>query len=102
MAIDWTLADIRRISLVVCMHRIALDEGSKPCEQLLRCLNPTLKDVVMKEIFKLLEAGIIYPIPKNEWVSPIHMVPKKTSITIVKSDNGKLILLKCKMVGECA
>lgn len=39
--------------------------------------------LVKEEIDKLLEASIIFPIPYNEWVSPIIVVPKK---------NGKLQL----------
>jgi hypothetical protein len=34
-------------------------------------------DVVKKEILKLLTAQIIYPISNSEWVSPIHVLPKK-------------------------
>ena len=45
----------------------------------------------MKKIFELLEAGIIYPIPDSEWVSPIHVVLKKTGITVMKNDEGKLV-----------
>jgi hypothetical protein len=33
--------------------------------------------VVKKQILKLLTAKIIYPISDSEWVSPIHVVPKK-------------------------
>lgn len=65
-AIGWTLADIRGNSPTVCMHQVALEDGSKPCHQLLRHLNPTLREVVMKVIFKLHEADIIYPIPNSE------------------------------------
>ena len=46
-----------------------------------------MKEVVRKEILKLLEAGIIYHISDNEWVSLVHCVPKKEGITVVP--NGK-------------
>ena len=39
-----------------------------------------MKEVVRKEILKLLEAGIIYPIVDSQWVSPVHCVPKKGGI----------------------
>ena len=42
-----------------------------------------MKKVVKKEIMKLLDAGIIYPISDSQWVSPIHVVPKKGGITVV-------------------
>ncbi|XP_024013164.1 uncharacterized protein LOC112087479, partial [Eutrema salsugineum] len=54
-------------------------------------LNPNLKEVVKKEILKLLEAGIIYPISDSRWVSPVHVVPKKGGITVVKNDKDELI-----------
>ena len=36
-----------------------------------------MKEVVRKEILKLLEAGIIYPVADSQWVSHVHCVPKK-------------------------
>ncbi|GJT43510.1 reverse transcriptase domain-containing protein [Tanacetum coccineum] len=36
-----------------------------------------MQEVVKKEIVKLLDTGIIYPIADSPWVSPIHCVPKK-------------------------
>ncbi|XP_021751643.1 uncharacterized protein LOC110717298 [Chenopodium quinoa] len=40
-----------------------------------------LKEVVRKEVSKLLEAGIIYPIAHSDWVSPVQVVPKKGGMT---------------------
>jgi hypothetical protein len=54
-------------------------------------LNPNLKEVVWKEIHKLLDIGIIYPISDSKWVSPVHVVPKKRGTTIVKSEDGELL-----------
>ena len=34
-----------------------------------------MKEVVRKEILKLLEEGIIYPVAHSDWVSPAHCVP---------------------------
>jgi hypothetical protein len=42
--------------------------------------------VVKKEVIKLLDVGIIYPVPHSEWVSPVHCVPKKGGLTMVKSE----------------
>ena len=50
-----------------------------------------MKEVVKKEILKLLDAGIIYPISNSNWVSPVHVVPKKGGITVVENDKGELI-----------
>nr|GEY07993.1 hypothetical protein [Tanacetum cinerariifolium]GEY07996.1 hypothetical protein [Tanacetum cinerariifolium] len=50
---------------------------SKPVVQKQRRLNPNMQEVVKKEIVKLLDIGIIYPIVDSAWVIPIHCVPKK-------------------------
>src|SRR4051812_44835474 len=50
-----------------------------------------MKEVVRKEILKLLEAGIIYPVADSQWVSPVHCVPEKGGITVVPNDKDELI-----------
>ncbi|GKB13487.1 reverse transcriptase domain-containing protein, partial [Tanacetum coccineum] len=50
-----------------------------------------MQEVVKKEIVKLLDTGIIYPIADNPWVSPIHCVPKKGGITVVTNENDELV-----------
>ena len=50
-----------------------------------------MREVVKKEVLKLLHAGIIYPIPYSEWVSSIQVVPKKGGTTIVKNEKNELI-----------
>jgi hypothetical protein len=47
--------------------------------------------VVRKEVIKLLEACIIYPIADSKWMSPVHYVPKKGGITVVPNDENKLV-----------
>ena len=56
-----------------------------------RRLNPNMRDVVRKEIIKLLDAGIIYPIYDSKWVSPIQVVPKKAGITILANEKGEVV-----------
>ncbi|XP_059658923.1 uncharacterized protein LOC132305272 [Cornus florida] len=84
-AIGWSVADLKWIDPSVCMHRIFLEEDSKPSQEAQRQLNPNMKEVVKKEVVKLLDASIIYPISDSQWVSPIHVVPKKFGITMVKN-----------------
>ena len=45
----------------------------------------------MKEVVKLLDAGIIYLISDNKWVSLTQVVPKKSGITIVENSAEELI-----------
>ncbi|CAN6723973.1 unnamed protein product [Malus baccata var. baccata] len=89
--IGWTLADIKGISPTTCMHRILLEEGAKPSREAQRRLNPPMMDVVKKEIIKLLDCGVIYPISDSHWVSPIQVVPKKSGVTVVKNEDNELV-----------
>jgi hypothetical protein len=50
-----------------------------------------MREVVMKEVLKLLHARIIYPITHSEWVSPVQVVPKKSGMAIVKNNKNELI-----------
>ncbi|PNX60339.1 hypothetical protein L195_g051877 [Trifolium pratense] len=50
-----------------------------------------MKEVVKKEILKLLGAGMIYPIPNNSWVSPVDVVPKNGGMTVIKNEKNELI-----------
>ena len=90
-AIGYTLDDLKGISPTLCQHKINLEEDAKPVRDHQRRLNPKMKEVVRKEILKLLEAGIIYPIADSQWVSPVHCVPKKGGITVVPNDKDELI-----------
>lgn len=90
-AIGWTVAYLKGIDPSICMHRIHLEEDARPSREAQRRLNPNMKEVVMKEVVKLLDAGIIYPISDSKWVSPTQVVPKKSGITVVENSVGKLI-----------
>ncbi|KAM2886687.1 hypothetical protein COP2_013742 [Malus domestica] len=90
-AIGWTLADIKGISPTTCMHRIFLEEGAKPTRKAQRRLNPLMMEVVKKEIIKLLDCGVIYPISDSRWVSPVQVVPKKSGVTVVKNAEDELV-----------
>ncbi|KAK9007300.1 hypothetical protein V6N11_051129 [Hibiscus sabdariffa] len=61
-AIGWTMADLKGISPTICMHKIILEECHSNFVEPQRRLNPAMKKVVMKEIIKWLDAGVIYPI----------------------------------------
>ena len=73
------------------MHRILLEEDAKPTREAQRRLNPPMMEVVKKEIIKLLDVGVIYPISDSKWVSPVQVVPKKSGITVVKNKDDDLV-----------
>nr|GEW83121.1 reverse transcriptase domain-containing protein [Tanacetum cinerariifolium] len=56
-----------------------------------RRVNPKIHDVIKKEVHKLLDAGLIYHIFNNPWVSPVHCVPKKGGFTVVENEENELI-----------
>lgn len=89
-SLGWTIADIKGISPNMCMHRIHLKENSKPVCQPQRRLNQHMKEVV-REVLKLLDVGVIYPIFDSTWISPVQIVPKRSGITVVKNDKEELV-----------
>jgi len=65
-----------------------------------RRLNLVILDVVKKEVTKLLQAGIIYPISNSQWVSPVQVVPKKTDLTVIKNERDELIPTRVQNSGR--
>ncbi|GJS27126.1 reverse transcriptase domain-containing protein [Tanacetum coccineum] len=90
-AIAWKLSDIKGINPEFCTHKILMEEDYKPAVQHQRRVNPKIHDVIKKEVEKLLDAGLIYPISDSPWVSPVHCVPKKGGFTVVENDENELI-----------
>nr|GEV13912.1 reverse transcriptase domain-containing protein [Tanacetum cinerariifolium] len=89
--IAWKISDIKGIDPRFCTHKILMEEDYKPAVQSQRRVNPKIHDVIKKEVIKLLDAGMIYPISDSPWVSPTHCVPKKGGMTIVANENNELI-----------
>nr|GFB46375.1 reverse transcriptase domain-containing protein [Tanacetum cinerariifolium] len=87
----WKLTDIKGIKPEFCSHKILLEEDYSPKVQSQRKVNPKIHDVIKKEVEKLLDAGLIYPISDSPWVSPIHCVPKKGGMTVIKNDENELV-----------
>jgi hypothetical protein len=50
-----------------------------------------LREVVKKDMLKLLKAGVIYPISDSEWVSPVQVVSKKGGMTVIRNEKNELI-----------
>ena len=73
------------------MHLILLEDGHKPSMEAQRRLNPTMKEVVRKEVLKWLDTGVIYPISDSAWVSPVQVVPKKGGTTVKRTENNILL-----------
>ena len=50
-----------------------------------------MKEEVRKEVLKLLEAGLIYPISDSAWISPVQVVPKKGGMIVIWNEKNDLI-----------
>ncbi|GJV02465.1 reverse transcriptase domain-containing protein [Tanacetum coccineum] len=90
-AIAWKLSDIKGINPEFCSHKILMEDDYEPAVQHQRRVNPKIHDVIKKEVEKLLDAGLIYPISDSPWVSPVHCVPKKGGMTVVTNDENELV-----------
>nr|GEY41567.1 reverse transcriptase domain-containing protein [Tanacetum cinerariifolium] len=90
-AIAWKIFDIKVIDLEFYTHKILMEEDFKPAVQHQRRVNPKIHDVIKQEVIKFLDAGLIYPIYDNPWVSPVHYVPKKGGFTVVENEDNELI-----------
>ncbi|GJV98946.1 hypothetical protein Tco_1554198 [Tanacetum coccineum] len=60
----------------------------------MRRVNPKIHDVIKKEVEKLLDVRLIYPISYSPWVSPVHYVPKKGGMTVVTNDENELVPIR--------
>ncbi|GJY78157.1 reverse transcriptase domain-containing protein [Tanacetum coccineum] len=90
-ALAWQLSDIKGINPEFCTHKILMEDDFKPAVQHQRRVNPKIHEVIKKEVLKLLDAGLIYPISDSPWVSPVHCVPKKGGFTVVENEENELI-----------
>jgi hypothetical protein len=89
--IGYSINNLKGLSPAFCSHRIPMEEQCKPVVDHQRRLTHAMREVVKKEVTKLLDARIIYPVPHSEWVSPVHCVPMKGGLTVVKNERNELI-----------
>ncbi|GFS42918.1 hypothetical protein Acr_00g0082550 [Actinidia rufa] len=96
-AIGWTIADINSINPLICTHRIYLEDDVKPSRQPQHRLNSHITNVVQNEVLKLLDIGIVYLIADSKCVSSTQVVPKKSSVTVVRNEKDELIPTRVTM-----
>ncbi|GJV68035.1 reverse transcriptase domain-containing protein [Tanacetum coccineum] len=90
-AIAWKISDIKGIDPSFCTYKILMEDDFKSAVQHQRRVNPKVHEVIKKEVIKLFDAGLIYPISDSLWVSPVHCVPKKGGMTVVENEDNELI-----------
>ena len=67
------------------------DDVERERQEILAKSSQKMQEVVKKEVMKLLDAGIIYPISDSKWVSLVQVVPKKSGMTVITNDKNELI-----------
>jgi hypothetical protein len=77
--IGYSLKDLKGISLSLCTHRIPMEQDHRPIQEHQRKLNNVMREVVKKEVLKLLKAGVIYPISDSEWISPVQVDQRRVA-----------------------
>nr|GEZ48631.1 reverse transcriptase domain-containing protein, chloroplastic [Tanacetum cinerariifolium] len=90
-AIAWRIFDIKGIDPCFCTHKILMEDDFKPAVQHQIRVNQKIHDVIKKEVIKLLDTGLIYPIFDSLWVSPVHCVPKNGGMIALENDNNEFI-----------
>nr|GEY30931.1 hypothetical protein [Tanacetum cinerariifolium] len=97
-AIAWKLSDIQGIHPEFCTYKILMEEDYKMAVQHQRRVNPKIHDVIKKEVEKLLDAGLIYPISDSPWVSPYAFLEGNNMLPVIIAkelgDEEKSALIK--------
>jgi hypothetical protein len=77
----WTYDDLKVYDTKIIQHVIPTRSDAKPVQQKLRKIHPNLEPQIKKELNKLLQAKIIFPVRHSQWVS--NLVP-------VRKNNGDI------------
>ncbi|GJU32599.1 reverse transcriptase domain-containing protein [Tanacetum coccineum] len=93
-AIAWKLSDIKGINSEFCTHKILIEEDYKPAVQHQRRVNSKIHDVIKKEVEKLLDAGLIYPISDSPWS---HFMVKEGIVLGHKISKNRIEVDKAKV-----
>jgi ribosomal protein S6 len=64
--IGYSIIDLKGLSPAFFTHRIPMEYQCKPVVDHQRRLTHAMREVVRKEVIKLLDARIIYPVPHSE------------------------------------
>nr|GEW66801.1 retrovirus-related Pol polyprotein from transposon 17.6 [Tanacetum cinerariifolium] len=67
--IAWKLSDIKGIDPKFYTHKILMGDDFELAVQHQRKVNPKIHDVIKKEVLKLFDAGLIYPISDSPWLN---------------------------------
>nr|GEU43441.1 reverse transcriptase domain-containing protein [Tanacetum cinerariifolium] len=87
-AIAWKLSDIKGINPEFCTHKILMEEDFESAVQHQRRVNLKIHDVIKKEVLKILDAELIYPISDSPWEKSHFIVKEGVVLGHKISKNG--------------
>nr|GEW62161.1 reverse transcriptase domain-containing protein [Tanacetum cinerariifolium] len=90
-AIAWKISDIKGIDPRFCTHKILMEDDFKLAVKHQRTVNSKIHKVIKKEVIKLLDVRLIYPISDSPWVSPVHCVLKMGGMIAIENEDNGLI-----------
>ncbi|KAH9321952.1 hypothetical protein KI387_016591, partial [Taxus chinensis] len=70
--------DLKGFNPKLAQHTIELDPSTKPIRQKQMQVNPFMEPLMRKELNKLIESRIIFPIKHSSWVANLVPVRKKS------------------------
>jgi ribonuclease HI len=73
----WMYEDLKTYDTNIIQHVIPMKSQTKPFQQKLRKMHPSLEPQVKAELNKLLVARIIFPVRHTQWISNLVPVRKK-------------------------
>lgn len=73
----WEYGDLKGFNPELVQHTIELEPNTKLVRQRQRPVNPKLEPLMQKEVFRLIESSIIFPIKHTNWVSNLVPIRKK-------------------------
>jgi len=76
-AFAWEYTDMKSIDPKTCIDNIYIEENNRLIRQPQRRINPNLREIVRKELHKLLNVNFIYLISDSQWVYTLVIMPKK-------------------------
>jgi hypothetical protein len=79
--ISYSLKDLKGISSSRCTLRIPIEQDHKLVHEHQRWLNNATREVVKKEVLKLLKDGVIYP---------VQVMMKKGGMTVIRNEKNEL------------
>jgi hypothetical protein len=74
---SWTYDDLKTYDTKIIQHIIPMKPQTKPFQQKLRKMHPSLEPQVKDELNKLLAARIIFPVRHTQWIANLVPVRKK-------------------------